>query len=74
MEGESVTGGREAEDLGSRGRQGGQNKERVWQDVQQVQIQGGGAEWRYQGQECRVREKREVGEGNAGDRKHTGDL
>ena len=40
MEVESVTGGGEDEDQGSRGRQGGQNEERVRHDVQQSQIQG----------------------------------
>ena len=59
----------EAEGPGSRGRQGGQAEERVWQDVHQVQIQGGGAGWRYQGQECPMRDRREVGEGPARDRK-----
>ena len=69
MEVEMVTGGGAAQDQGTRGRQGGQNDERVWQDVQQVQIQTGGAGWRYQGQKCAVREQREVGEGSARDRK-----
>ena len=67
MEIELVTGGEIAEHQGTRGRPGGQDNERVWQDQQQVQIQREGAGWRYQGQECPVRERREVGEGSTRD-------
>ena len=59
----------EAEGQGSGGRQGGQAQERVCQDVHQIQILEGGAGWRYQGQEGLMRERREVGEGTARDRK-----
>ena len=41
----------------------------MWQDVHQIQIQGRSAGWWYQGHEGPVREKREVGEGTARDRK-----
>ena len=68
MEVQLVTGGGEAEGQGWRGRQGGQTEERVWQEVQQVRIQGGGAGRRYQGQEFPVRERRQVEESNAHDR------
>ena len=59
----------EAEGQGLEGRQGGQAEERVWQDVHQIQIQEGGAGWRYEGQEGPMRERREVVEGTARDRK-----
>ena len=51
------------------GGQGGQTGEQVWQDVHQIQIQGRSAGWWYQGQEGPMRERREVGEGTARDRK-----
>ena len=44
LEVESVTGGELEEDQGTRGRPGAQEEERVWQDVQQVLIQGGGGQ------------------------------
>ena len=69
MEVESVTGGELAEDQETRGRPGGQDEERVWQEVQQVQIQGGGTGWQYQGHASPVRERREVGKGSARDRR-----
>ena len=70
MELESVTGGEIAEDQGTGGRQGGPDHVRVWQEGQQVQIQPvGGAGWQYQGKECPVRERREVGQGCARDRR-----
>ena len=59
----------EGEGQGAGGGQGGQAEEQVWQDVHQIQIQERGAGWRYQGQEGRMRERREVGEGTARDRK-----
>ena len=49
--------------------QGGQMEEQVWQDVHQIQIQGRGERWWYQGQEGPGRERREVGGGTARDRK-----
>ena len=49
--------------------QGGQTEVQVWQDVHQIQIQTRSAGWWYQGQEGPVRERREVGEGTARDRK-----
>ena len=52
-----------------RGEQGGQTEEQVWQDVHQIQIQGRGERWWYQGQEGPGRERREVGWGTARDRK-----
>ena len=59
----------QAEGQGLGGRQGGQAEESVWQDVHQIQIQEGGAGWWYQGQEGPMRERREIGEGTARDRK-----
>ena len=59
----------EEEGQGSGGGQGGQAEEQVWQDVHQIQIQERDAGWRYQGQEGPWRERREVGEGTARDRK-----
>ena len=43
--------------------QGGRTEEQVWQDVHQIQIQGRGERWWYQGQEGPGRERREVGGG-----------
>ena len=51
------------------GGQGGQTEEQVWQDVHEIQIQGRSAGWWYQGQEGPMRERRELGEGTARDRK-----
>ena len=59
----------EDEGQGSGGGQGGQADEQVWQDVHQLQIQERGTGWRYQGQEGPMRERREVGESTARDRK-----
>ena len=59
----------EEEGQGTGGGQGGQTEEQVWQDVHQVQTQGRSAGWLYQGQEGPMRERREVGEGKARDRK-----
>ena len=59
----------EAEGQGLGGGQGGQPGEQVWQDVHQIQIKETGARRRYQGQEGPMRERREVGEGTARDRK-----
>ena len=59
----------EEEDQGSGVEQGGQAEEQVWQDVHQIQIQERGAGWRYQAQEGPMRERREVGESTARDRK-----
>ena len=55
-----VEGGGIAEDQETRGKPGKQDDERVWQGVQQVQRQGGGAEWQYQGQQSPVSEQREA--------------
>ena len=41
----------------------------MWQDVHQIQIQGRGERWWYQGQEGPGRERRELGGGTARDRK-----
>ena len=47
----------------------GRTEEQVWQDVHQIQIQGRGERWWYQGQEGPGRERRGVGGGTARDRK-----
>ena len=44
-------------------------EEQVWQDVHEIEIQGRGERWWYQGQERPGRERREVGGGTARDRK-----
>ena len=59
----------EEEGQGSGVRQGGQAEEQAWQDVHQIQIQERGTGRRYQGPEGPMRERREVGEGTARDRK-----
>ena len=59
----------EEEGQGTGGGQGGRTEEQVWQDVHQIQIWERNAGWRYQGQEGPMRERREVGEGTAQDRK-----
>ena len=59
----------EEEGQGTRMKQGGQTEEQVWQDVHQIQIQGGSAGCLYQGQGGPMKERREVGEGTARDRK-----
>ena len=41
----------------------------MWQDVQQVQVQRGGAGWRYQRQTCPVRKRREVQDAGSRDKR-----
>ena len=64
-----MTGGEIAEGQGMRGRLMRQDEEQLWLNMQQVQIQRGAAGWRYQEQECRVRNRMEVAEGSARDRR-----
>ena len=64
-----MTGGDLDEDQGTKGQPGGQEEERVWHDVQLVQIQGRGTAWQYEEQECPVVDRREVGEGSARDKR-----
>ena len=64
-----LTGGEPEVNQGTRGRPGERKKSDYGRTFSRCKNRRGGPVWQYQGQECPVRERREVGQGSTRDRR-----